>query len=413
MWDKADIRIPFAFEHVNLLADLSPDGEPCGFVDISKYEFPASASVVFVDGKGVHSTPKAQTWNSISSALSQTAIGFFPEGNGFYQWPHISVKASPSKILQGHNVFGTEDIKPGIMQMLANVALAFPKLYEHLDIPEAEIRYLDSTYSALIPSEYKRAQVIRMFENLFPNKDSISRYQGYMQANKYSEYRRQKVYYKHQELLADLEDATKKRQSDKVAVLSDERLQDFAFGRIRFEATTGYRALETDGIPLKLFEFLKFHDWYERTHKQPLAQLLWHRAFDRYFSQFEGHTMKNVDDNSIRLKIDAKYIKVKDNGKVCKRKANAIFRMYRDIKREGYDQLASEKSSTFFRNVKHLEDAGISRALLKSLDPDKPNENVVSMVQLINVDFSQQRPDWYVEPESGFDDRRRHLRLIA
>lgn len=123
--------------------------------------------------------------------------------------------------------------------------------------------------------------------------------------------------------------------------------------------------------------------------------------------------MKNVDDEKIKLEIESRFITVSASGRLNRRKANAIYQTYRNIKSEGYDQLAKEKSSTFYRNVKCLEEIGLSRGFLKSLDPRRPHDNVVPMVQLIRVDFTNQRPDWYVEPESGFDDKRRHLRLVA
>ncbi|MBB6523903.1 phage/plasmid replication protein, II/X family [Pseudoteredinibacter isoporae] len=412
MWDKADIRIPFAFEHVHALSSRHSDSIE-GFIRIPDYDFPANCDVAFVDGSKVYAEPTAKKWGSISSGISTVAVGFFPEGNGFYRWPHISVKASPSKILQGHNVFGTENIAHGTAQMIAFVEQAFPKIFAHLDIDRAEIRYLDSTYSAFIPSEYQRDQVIRLLESLFPNKSDISRHVGYLQGNKSSEYHRQKVYYKAQELEHDLDTAKRKNEKERAAILSDRRLHDFAFGRLRFEGTTGTRALERLGIPTNYKQFLKFHNWYEQTHGEPLCRYLWRNCFDKYLAQLEGHTMKNVDDNQIKLKIDAKFISVKANGRVCKRKANAIWRTYRDIKSEGYDQLASENSSTFFRNVKLLESCGLSRAFLKSLDPRKPADNVVPLVQLIKIDFSNQRPNWYEEPVSGFEDRRRHLRAVS
>jgi II/X family phage/plasmid replication protein len=231
--------------------------------------------------------------------------------------------------------------------------------------------------------------------------------------NKSSDYHRQKVYYKFQEVMADIDLAKRRREQGRLKILSDKCLLDFAYGRIRFEATTGHRALETLGIPTKLNEFLKFHDWYERLYKEPLSRYLWRTAFKKIFSQIEGHTMKNVDDNEIRLKIDKQFIRIKDNGKICKRRANAVFNTYRQIKMEGYDQLAKEHNSTFFRNVKSLNEIGLSRAFLKSLDPQRPNENVVPLIQLIKIDFSKQRPDWYQEPVSGFTNPLRHLKSVA
>lgn len=413
MWDKADIRIPFHDFHVTEIS-LSKDGQRQGFVPVAQYDFPLECSVAFIDnGKPVYSDLKARKWGTISSSISTVAVGFFPEGNGFYPWPHVSIKASPSKILQGHNVFGTENIRPGITQMLANLKLAFPKINAHLDIENAEVRYLDSTYSAFVSSEYQRNQIIKVIENLFPNKHDISRHEGYLQANKTSDYHRQKVYYKAAELLADTDKAKKQGERHRLEILKDPRLIEFAQGRLRFEATTGHRAMERMGIPSRLKDFLKFHDWFQQVHGEPLSRYTWSVAFKKTFAQIEGHTMKNVDDDAIRLKIDAKFIRIKDNGKVCKRKANGIFKTYRDIKLEGYDQIASEDNSAFFRNVKALEEIGISRAFLKSLDPQKPNTNVVPLVQLIKVDFIKQRPDWYSEPEAGYSDTRRHLKLVS
>lgn len=408
MWDKADIRIPFD----SLFVNKTKSGE-AGFIDPELYDFPMFCDVVMVNGTKEYSVPKSQKWGSISSSLSSVAIGFFPDGFGLYHWPHVTIKASPTKILQGHNVFGSENIRAGVMQMLSNLKVAFPKISAHLDFKSTEIRYLDSTYSTFIQSEFYRTKIISMFDSLVPEKNSRKRYEGYLQLNNDSEYRRQKIYYKHQELLSDLDKAKRLNEKDRVAILSNQLLQDFAYGRLRFEATTGYRAMENDGIPTNLIEFLHFHDWYEDTHKEPLCRLLWRRAFKKLFSQIEGHTMKNVDDNHIKLKIDAKYIAIKSNGKICKRKANAVFRTYRQIKLEGYNQLAKEKNTTFFVNVRLLIDAGISRAFLKSLDPHRPHENVFHMITLIEIDFSKQRPDWYQEPALGYDDTRRHLRLVS
>lgn len=417
MWDKIDIRIPFKHDFVLEVQPMA-DGQPVGFVEPKNYGFDYSGTITVTNTGEIEHTFAAQHWDTISSSISDTAIGFMPSGKGFYPWPHISIKASPSKVVQGHNVFGSENIRAGVMQMLSNLALAFPDISEHLDMAYAEVRWLDSTYSAFVPIPYQRKQVLIAFEGMAPNKNAINKHTGYLQFNTTSEYRKQKIYYKAQELAADFELAAKTGKKEKAAILGDKKLHDFADGRMRFEATTGSRALQEMGIPTLLNEFLKFHDWFEEVHKEPLCRYLWHKAFDKYFAQLKGHSMKNVDDNSIKLKIQMKFDVPKSNLKtgkvvVCRRKSNALWNTYRSIKAEGYDQLAKENSSTFFRNVGHLVDAGLSRAFLKSLDPYRPNENVVALVQIVNVDFSQQRPSWYCEPVSGFEDKRRHLRVVA
>jgi II/X family phage/plasmid replication protein len=408
MWDKADIRIPFDA----LFVSESQDGLR-GTINPAIYDFPTFCSIAYVNGTKEYSPEKAQTWLSIPSSLSKVAVGFFPNGQGLYHWPHISIKASPSKVLQGHNVFGTENIKGGVMQMLSYLKIAFPLISQHLDFKAAEVRFLDSTYSAFIPSSFYRKKIIALFDKLIPERTARSRYEGYLLHNPTSTTRRQKIYDKEAELAHDLSDATKKRETSRMAILSDKRLSDFSLGRLRFEATTGHDGLKYDGIPTNLYEFLKFNEWYESVWNEPLSRLLWRRAFKKLFSQIEGHTMKSANDDEIKLQIFAKLTKINKAGKVCKRLARSTFETYRLIKLEGYDQLAREDNSSFFRGVGNLIDCGISRGFLKSLDPNKPHVNVFHMINMIDIDFSAQRPDWYVEPVAGFEDHRRHLQLVA
>lgn len=414
MWDKLDLQIPFSPSAVNELAGSTSD-DPAGWVEISKYDFRGQAIVDWVDGQPVVTDIKNRKWETISSGISGVAVGFFPEGNGFHRWPHIRLKASPAKILQGHNVFGSECLKQGISQMWATLRIAFPKIFEDLDIAAAEVRYTDATYSARI-SDFYSIKVFKLFESLATAKTKVNAgflSEGYLQLGKGSEYQRQKLYKKLPEVMDDLKDAKRRRQHHKVEILSDPRLHDFARDLHRFEATTGHRKFESIGIPTRLIEFVKFNDWFLSVHKIPLCRYLWQLAFKPLFDQIEGHTMKNVDDSHVKLKIEAKFISIKDNGRVCKRKANAIFNTYRAIKTEGYASLVKENNQTFFRNVKHLEEVGLSRAFLKSLDPHRVHDNVIPFVQLIKIDFSNQRPDWYVEPRAGFSDDYRQLKLVS
>lgn len=414
MWDKFHIAIPFKPSVVRYLSRSTPEN-PVAYVDFKKYSFPKFAPEInMVDGVPVITQIKSVKWNSISSGISGMAVGFFPEGEGIASYPTISIKASPAKILQGHNVFGSECPREGIKQMLANLSIAFPDIYADLDISNAEIRYTDSTYSARIREFFSR-KVFVMFESLATLRTKINKHTDYIQLGQGSEYQRQKLYKKLQELLADLLDARKTRNEFRVAILSDQRLLNFATDLHRFEATTGHRKFLSLGIPTNLWEFIKFNDWFLSVHKTPLCRYLWEQAFNPLFAQFEGHTMKDVDDTNIKLQIDKKFIRIKEDGKICKRKATAIYNTYRAIKTEGYDSLLREHNKTFFRNVNHLEEIGLSRAFLKSLDPHRPESNVIPLVQIIKIDFSTQRPDWFVEPKAGYDINmpERQLRLVG
>lgn len=414
MYDKNEIRIPFHPAYVNELVSSS-DEAPRGWVDPKQYDFRLCGDFMMVGAEIEVTKLSKSTWDNISSGISGVAVGFFPEGMGFYQWPCVIIKASPAKILQGHNVFGSECCRAGVMQMLAMFSQAFPKLYAHLSIQDAEIRAVDCTYSARV-SDFFTDKIFNLFEHLASARQKVNsdyKSRGWLLIGQNSEYQRAKLYRKYQEVMDDLAEAKRLNHSHRVDVLSNSRLQDFARELLRFEASICHRKFESLGIPTKLNEFLKFNDWFLSVHKIPLCRYLWEITFNPIFAQIEGHTMKNVDDSHIKLKIDAKFIRIKDNGKICRRKATAIWKTYKAIKSEGYDFLCKEDNYTFFRNVKHLEEIGLSRGFLKSLDPNRPADNVVPFIQLIKIDFSTQKPDWFEEPVAGFADPARHLRLVS
>jgi II/X family phage/plasmid replication protein len=413
MWDKIDLRIPFHDLHVQEYNSSTVDAR-AGRVNFLLYDYKGSSSIVFTDGIFSYEDPKICTWDSIPTSISSTAIGFYPEGNGFDPWPHIRLKGSPAKILQGHNVFGSEDPREGVYQMLANLRLAFPKIYQHLDIQEAEIHITDSTYSGRFESLFYRDKFLELLEKTADSRRRLSRHEGYLLIGAGSSRKSQKVYLKDTELLADAAKAKREGNRQKYEILSDKRLQDFALNLMRFEATTKKLEFQRLGIPTKLTEFLKFNDWYQRVYKEPMCRYLWRNSFDSMFKQLEGHTMKNVDDEVIKTKIYAKLTKIKDNGKVCRRLPNAVWKTYKNIKSFGFDSTRKDGGSTFYRHKDLLiDEIGLSELFLKSLDPNDSTSNVVPIITKIDIDFSRQRPDWYEEPVCGYDDKRRHLRLVG
>ncbi|MDQ9000874.1 phage/plasmid replication protein, II/X family, partial [Acinetobacter baumannii] len=48
--------------------------------------------------------------------------------------PHVMIKCSPAKIMQGHNIFGSDNLELGVFEMLGFLAESHPKLYKILDI---------------------------------------------------------------------------------------------------------------------------------------------------------------------------------------------------------------------------------------------------------------------------------------
>ena len=411
MYDKLDLLIPFDTSFVQEFNSVR-EFDRAGMVDPALYDFGGVCELTWEAGQPVYSSPKAKKFDTISSSISGVAIGFFPNGNGFHEWPHVRIKASPSKILQGHNVFGTECLREGALQMMSSCSMAFPKIWAHLNHKQAEIRFLDCTYSARIDSPFFVDRIFKLFRGMASSRTNVNNnFKDYLKIGKNSEYNSQKIYLKHQEVIADLKDAERKRQLGKVKVLSDKRLQCWAHNLMRFEATIGHRRMETLGIPRRLDQFLKWHDWYEKAYHEPACRYLWRQNFQPFLKQLEGQTMSNVDDDGVKQRIHLIHDKTRLDGRRCTRRSNAVWKTFRDLKAEGYSQLLKESKATFLRNVKFLEECGFSRAYLKSFDPDRPNDNVVPMVQMINIDLSNQRPAWYVEPKAGFDDKVRLIRV--
>ncbi|OCG58308.1 phage/plasmid replication protein, II/X family [Gilliamella apicola] len=60
--------------------------------------------------------------------------------------------------------------------------------------------------------------------------------------------------------------------------------------------------------------------------------------------------------------------------------------------------------NTFFRYEKDLLSISLSKMQLQNLQQQK--NNVIPMCRVINIDFSHQRPSWYIEPTSFYDDVR-------
>ncbi|WP_240441066.1 phage/plasmid replication protein, II/X family, partial [Pseudomonas aeruginosa] len=48
--------------------------------------------------------------------------------------------------------------------------------------------------------------------------------------------------------------------------------------------------------------------------------------------------------------------------------------------------------------IKEICEAGLSKAALQKLHEADRANNVVPLLRFVQVDFSAQRPDWYVEP---------------
>jgi II/X family phage/plasmid replication protein len=86
-------------------------------------------------------------------------------------------------------------------------------------------------------------------------------------------------------------------------------------------------------------------------------------------------------------------------GKPSTAYAMSLFRTYRGIKDYGWrETMDSMNKKSFYNHVADICECGISKAALQKLKDQDRKNNVIPLLRFLEVDFSAQRPDWYVEP---------------
>nr|WP_264148831.1 phage/plasmid replication protein, II/X family [Mannheimia pernigra] len=92
-------------------------------------------------------------YESIPSHFSSLAMKIFNGSDRMKTPPYVELKASPAKLFQGHNVFGSTDLEICAFVMLSSFIKAMLELYEMVDIEQTSVDWIDVTYSAHIDSE--------------------------------------------------------------------------------------------------------------------------------------------------------------------------------------------------------------------------------------------------------------------
>ncbi|MDW7612177.1 phage/plasmid replication protein, II/X family, partial [Acinetobacter baumannii] len=83
-------------------------------------------------------------------------------------------KASPAKLLQGHNVFGSDNIEQGAMEMIGFLHEAYPVLARMLDWPRAWVSHIDVTYSARLKDQSTAKKVLDFLSNVSNGQTRLS-----------------------------------------------------------------------------------------------------------------------------------------------------------------------------------------------------------------------------------------------
>ncbi|MDA3508470.1 phage/plasmid replication protein, II/X family [Acinetobacter junii] len=374
-------------------------------VDLHSIEIPlASRSVHKNDDGTISAAALFHPFESVPTHYTGMAMKVFFDSA--YE-PYVQIKASPAKLLQGHNVFGGDDIEQGAMEMIGFLHEAYPLLARMLDWERAWVSHIDVTYSARLKDQRTAHKVLDYLGNVSNGQTRISkkaydtsRYWG----GATSRLVQHKCYLKHEEFLAQFSELQERaKRNDKsamrvVEVMSDQRLVDWTIGLLRFESRLKKRWLERNRVPTNLFELIRF-----QKQNPELLQTLWTKATHRIFEALRGQTMKLTDDKSVLEAIERSEVVMTKSGKASPTKVRNLFAMYCLIREKGIDELKTTYSKTsFHRLVADLCLCGFSKAYLHNLHNEKAN-NIIPFVKLVEIDFNQQLPEWYQEPNSQFN----------
>lgn len=368
-------------------------------------------------------------YETLPTSYTGMAFKFFHEGfktgkgeDAKYFPPFIELKCSPAKILQGHNVFGTDRIIEGAKEMLGWLHIANPYMFNMLDVDNAMVLQFDVTYSARLENSSQVDKVLAFMRNVSSRglrkaEDRAATYKNtvYWGSQRCKRLAR-KMYNKAVEFNDQLQEQIKlSKKNDKCAmrvveVMQDPRLQQWANGLLRLE--TGMKAywLAEQGLPLKLFDLIDYQE-----NNPDFLKDFWIKANAEVFKALEGEHMKLVNDDSVEQLLISTYQTVTNNGKISNTRANNLFRFYRGLRDYGVDEMKRTFTRTqYFKNMADLIAAGIPKAVLQNLHEQK-DSNVIKFVELIKIDFANQVPDWYEEPISQFSltQQQTKLRLVS
>ncbi|MCQ9091268.1 phage/plasmid replication protein, II/X family, partial [Vibrio alginolyticus] len=403
MIDMLKISVPFKPEFL-LESQQNASGECVSYVDIRE----CSRRGIGLEAKVVHFTGESalddievgdlrHPYQSLPTSFTGMAFKIF-QGTPLRD-ACVELKASPAKILQGHNVYGSTNIITGAYEMLMALYNSYPDFADMLDFTASTLDAIDCTFSARAKTELQAKQVINQLKSV-ANKQMRASVRNEHETTCYfsrgSRHVDRKVYLKGFEFnrqLQQLRALQEKGDSsyDRVIdVMGDPNLINYARNLIRFEAGAKRRYLDDMGVPKNLFEACQFQEQYEKDGNC-LIQDIWSKAFSPLLEALEGQKMNIFNDEEVHNKLKALYGKLTPKGNMSYSKADRVFRFYRSLVSDGYNAVKDSFSArrTFYDNLNLLLDAGFSKAQIQNLQGNG-KDNVVPLLQVIEIDFSQQ-----------------------
>lgn len=309
--------------------------------------------------------------------------------------PHILIKASPAKLLLGHNIFGYDDIKSGIILMLYTLIKECPYLSQYLDFTAAELRMLDINYSFRMKSKSECLYLLDYLKNVSygqtkANEDEKLQYRETTYfGNKNSKHKFIRIYHKYDEVLKTINSKTKQQKNNvtdhQIKVLSNPELIEFSKNLLRVEA-----AIRKVWIEKKFGSTLLC----DVVNSEVSVSGLWVDAMSDLFKAVGDVTLKNQSDESIRSEINKMYVTITRKGTESYTTANNIYAFYRLIVSDGYQSVKdTTANATFHKRIGQLEAVGLPRALLQNYKSiDSQSRNIIPFVKIVDLTNIVQPP---------------------
>ena len=373
-------------------------------VDLLSLGLTVGARDVYIDEQGnTQHSVLYHPYDELPTSFTNVAFKLVHEGK---IKPHVMIKCSPAKIMQGHNVFGSDNLELGIFEMLGFLAESHPSLYNILDIENAQIVNLDVTYSARLKDDDQVIKVLDFLRKVSSGSLRKSKlvygstvYWGSPNSKRLA----RKAYCKSIEFMRQLEKLKKQAAKGEafasrvIKIMDDPKLIQYMSGLLRLETRFKPVWLTEHNIPLNVFQLIK----YQHAHPNFLTEI-WQLANKPLFEALEGHTMKALDHDTVFSKICSQFDTFTKSGRLSQTKSRNIFNFFCALEMHGADVLKKKYSEAqYYRYIKDLRSCGFSKAYLQNLDSESKN-NVIPFIQLVKIDFQNQVPDWYVEPISRF-----------
>ena len=408
MLDFLRLAIPIIPTHVRSL-----DNHHWFNGDIRDFGIPAATRHVSKLDDGTTVTGELyHPYESLPSDYTDMAVKFFV--NTMNTVPYVEIKASPLKLLQGHNVYGFESIELGSDHMLGMLIEAFPQLIPILDFANTEVLCVDTTYLVRLPHQSMVQPTLDYMANLAAGhrKARQVKYENFISWGNDGASIRPKAYGKFEEVKAQLHKIQKKAdkgcQRSKALVCAMHDVLPFANAVVRLEARITKTYMSKNGIPTNLFQLIKLQQ------DQPeLLLRLWHVAFDPILDRMKGKYMNFSNDAEILELFKSKLVTYTKTGKPSYTRANNAMKFYSLIRQIGL--VATRKlynESTFYKALAHLEACEISMGHLQNLAKN-PNGKVIPFVRLFELKMADQLPSDYVQPVSSYSPKKQGLYLVA